>query len=321
MFLSPLPDALLGAGAAALDRLAHRRRDDHWLAAQSRHPEAVLVPLLDLRHPVLPGDGPEPLLLSAATTDQLASGGGLVLLGELQGRVHFTLDLPGDGPLPTETPWELLDLRALGPLLPPPQLALLAYARGILHWHRRHHFCGDCGTATGSREAGHLRLCPGCGASHFPRTDPAIIALVTSPDGRRVLLARQPRWAPKVYSTLAGFVEPGESLETALAREVQEETGVRIREACYFGSQPWPFPASLMVGFFARAEGEPGPLVLDTEELEDARWLTRDEVLQAVAADRLRLPTPFSIAHALVTAWLEGRVTWSPAAGGSSLET
>jgi len=171
----------------------------------------------------------------------------------------------------------------------------------VTHWHSRHRFCGVCGAPTVAQTAGHTRLCtnPDCATVHFPRTDPATIMLVT--DGDRCLLGRQKVWIPGMYSTLAGFVEPGESLEQAVAREVREESGIEVDAVRYHSSQPWPFPASLMLGFHAVARSR--DLVIDPEELEDGRWFTAREV-RNFAALGLSLPRPDSIARRLVESWL-----------------
>jgi NAD+ diphosphatase len=195
------------------------------------------------------------------------------------------------------------DLHKVGALLGRTEGALLAYARGMVHWHRRHLFCGRCGRETASIEGGHVRRCTSdeCGILHFPRTDPAIIVLVTSGDA--CLLGRQAEWPPRVFSTLAGFVEPGESLREAVIREVREETGVTVTDVTYHSSQPWPFPSSLMLGFTATAyRSEP---TVDENELQEARWFDREELEAQVASGQVRLPRPVSIARRLVAEWLE----------------
>jgi NAD+ diphosphatase len=187
----------------------------------------------------------------------------------------------------------------VGSLLPAQEAGLLAYARALAHWHARHRFCGACGRENLVASAGHARPCPACGNETFPRTDPAVIVLVIS--GERCLLGRAARFPTGMYSTLAGFLEPGESLEETLAREVYEEVGVRVVEAVYRSSQPWPFPQSLMLGFRARALGE--ELRIDPEEIEDARWFTRAE-LRHEENRPVRLPSSDSIARYLIDEWL-----------------
>lgn len=208
-----------------------------------------------------------------------------------------------------------VDLRQVGPMLDAHEAALLAYARGILGWHRRTRFCGVCGSPTGSHHAGHMRRCEDarCATEIYPRTDPAVIMLVERipADGspRQCLLARHSRLPARAYSTLAGFVEPGESLEEAVAREVMEETGVRVSRVTYQSSQPWPFPASLMVGFLALAASE--EITIDHTELDEARWFTAAEVAAFGEWEDdsapFRLPRKDSIARVLLDTWM-GRV-------------
>jgi NAD+ diphosphatase len=187
--------------------------------------------------------------------------------------------------------------------------AILAYARAILFWHRRHSYCGRCGSPTLSTEAGHSRDCtnPDCAKKHFPRTDPSIIVLVHAMhEGKpHCLLGRQAVWPPNVYSTLAGFVEPGEALEDAVRREVFEESGVRCDEVRYHSSQPWPFPGALMLGFDAEAKMQ--TVKVDGVELEDARWFAYDEMLAQVKAGKLFVPPPVSIAYRLIESWFDAQ--------------
>jgi len=207
-----------------------------------------------------------------------------------------------------------LDLRHAGPLVDAHDAALMAFARAITGWHRRARYCGVCGAATESRQGGHMRRCrdASCGAELFPRTDPAVIMLVEHPADTardaRCLLAHHNRLPPRSYTTLAGFVEPGETLEQAVAREVLEETGVRIAQATYLGSQPWPFPHSLMIGFRAVAEaGTSDAITVDRAELEDARWFTATELDRfgewGDTTAEYQLPRRDSIARMLVEAW------------------
>lgn len=191
------------------------------------------------------------------------------------------------------------ELRPLTLVLDGQEAALLAYARALSFWRSRHRHCGVCGAAMRPVRAGHVMRCTGshCGHEAFPRIDPAIIVLVT--DGERALLGRQASWPPGRYSTIAGFVEPGESLEDAVAREVFEETGVRVASARYQSSQPWPFPSSLMLGFEATAQS--GEIVCRDGELEDARWFTRADIASGAA----RMPPPTSISHRLIQDWID----------------
>ena len=218
-----------------------------------------------------------------------------LLLGVQDGRALFAADGEGRD--------DLVSVREIAPELAQDEGGLLAYAAALLNWHRRHGFCSVCGTASEIREGGLLRVCPACGAEHHPRTDPVVIMLVVDEERDRVLLGRQPSWPDGRYSALAGFVEPGESLEDAVAREVLEESGVEVTGARYVSSQPWPFPSSLMLGFEALYVR--GEAVAADGELDDARWFTRSELLDA-AAERgaLRLPPALAIARRLIDGWL-----------------
>lgn len=291
--------------AAPLDRLHARRKDARWLEERLADPGSRVTFLWRLKSLVTREDPPAPPVLAPAAFEELLGAGAqLLLLGQEGRTVWFGIDLPPEAP-PPESVASLgvfRDLRELGPLLEPSQGSLLAHLRGLAFWHRRHLFCGTCGTETRSAEAGHLRVCTNtaCGELHFPRTDPAIIALVTH--GDRCLLGRQAVWPEGRYSTVAGFVEPGESLEEAVVREVGEETGVVVGRVEYHSSQPWPFPASLMLGF--RAEARTDEIRLD-DELADARWFSRQELAEAVRAGSLKLPGTVSIAYRLLEDWFD----------------
>lgn len=191
------------------------------------------------------------------------------------------------------------ELRPLAPTLDATEAGLLAYARALTYWRQRHRFCGVCGAPAVPERAGHVMRCsdPACATDFFPRIDPAIIVLVR--DGERALLGRQASWPAGRYSTIAGFVEPGESLEDAVAREVLEETGVAVLSSDYHSSQPWPFPSSLMLGFTATAV--PGSTARGSDELEDARWFSREEI----AAGEVILPPPTSISYRLIENWFD----------------
>lgn len=279
-----------------LDRAAARRRDPAWLAERRQDPRSRVVALDDLRLLVIDRpEGPDPFALEPALL-----GGTIperaIFLGLLEDRAVFALDLEGERP---GIEGRLVELRALAPLLGAAEAGLLAYARALAHWHRTHRFCGRCGAPTRPVEAGHVRRCTACGSDGFPRTDPAVIVLVTR--GEHCVLGRAPRFPPGMYSTLAGFVEPGESLEAAVRREVREEVGLELAEIRYRSSQPWPFPQSLMLGFRASCVG--GELAVELEELEDARWFHRAE-LQDEERRPVRLPNPDSIARFLIDEWL-----------------
>ena len=222
-------------------------------------------------------------------------------------RNDFALDLSVVGePLKTfgwEGVAEFPDLRATAGALPAEDAAIAAQARHIVDWHARNGHCSCCGEKTQVRDGGWSRFCTDCSTEHFPRTDPVVIMLVT--DGERCLLGRQPGWPGNMYSALAGFVEGGETLEEAVAREVGEEAGISVTDVRYEASQPWPFPASLMIGCRARATST--KIELDSRELEHAEWFSRDEAQAALAGptDRLMVPPAQAIAHVLIRRWVK----------------
>jgi NAD+ diphosphatase len=236
----------------------------------------------------------------------LVDGTELVLVGPDEAPEGDRLYLGGGryfavrGPLPRKLGAVAKNLRDVGHLLNDRDAGLLVHALALANWHVTHPHCPRCGAPTRSDRVGAVRVCVAEGSEHFPRTDPAMIVLVHD-GGDRCLLGRQPIWPAGRYSTLAGFVEPGESAEQAVVREVLEETGVLVRDVSYAASQPWPFPGSLMLGFRARADGDTEPVARDGE-LEDARWFHRDELRDGSAM----LPTPVSIAYKLITDWVNG---------------
>jgi NAD+ diphosphatase len=291
--------------AAGLDRAGYRRKDPAWLAARLADPLSRFVPVWRSQNLVVSRGEAAPQAAFLAR-HEIAGDGEFALLGMIDERAYFAIDLshlatPLDA-LPATAPLEFTDLRRVGPLLARHEGSLLAYARGIAYWHGRHRCCGVCGSTTQSEEGGHVRRCSNaaCNAQHFPRTDPAVIMLVH--DGERCLLGRQRIWPPGMHSTLAGFVEPGESLEEAVAREVQEETGIIIDRVTYHSSQPWPFPASIMLGFHARALTT--EIRVDHSELQDARWVERKFLLSHADDDSFRMPRRDSIARRLIEDWL-----------------
>jgi NAD+ diphosphatase len=321
--------------APGFERAGLRRRDPDWIRQRVVDPGTVFVPVWRTQSLVIEVAGGEPraacLTVEALASvfgeigdvDERLARGEVVLLGVIDERAHFALDVSS-----VEAPLDMLrspalaaagiaegdiaqvgvrfaDLRQLGGRLDRHEGALLAFARAILFWHSRHRFCGLCGNPTQSEEAGHMRRCidPACHAMHFPRTDPAVIMLVTH--GERALMGRNKNFLPGMYSTLAGFVEPGESLEDAVAREVREETAIEVGAVHYHSSQPWPFPANIMLGFHAEAVST--EITVDYGELEDARWFERGWLLSHVDDDSFRLPRRDSIARRLVEDWLAGR--------------
>ena len=298
-------------GSLELDRAHKLRREPARLAELTAAPDVAVVPLWR-DSTLVAGEPPTAILASGDSARRLlAAAPEPVFLGLDGPRALFLADLSAltdgeEGPdLGLGGNW--LSLRATGPQMPAGDGTLLAYARGLALWHRRHRFCGVCGAATQATEGGHVRKCVAapCAAENYPRTDPAVIMLVE--DGDRVLLHRQRIWAPGMWSCLAGFVEPGETLEQAVAREVAEESGILAADIRYVASQPWPFPSSLMVAFTARAVG--GTLAPDLDEIEDARWFSRDDL--AEFHDRHRrdgggpfLAAPGTAARVLIEGWL-----------------
>jgi NAD+ diphosphatase len=270
------------------ERVGGRRTDADWLEERWADPATRVLVLAGGRFPT----GEDGSVRWSAPAD--APQGERLLLGERDGITYFTV-------LPTtfRAPEDWATLREFGPRLSGADAALVVQAQALAEWHRAHRFCARCGGALAVRDGGYVLECSQCGRHHFPRTDPAVIMLVT--DGERALLGRQPSWPPGRYSTLAGFVDPGESLEQAVVREVAEEAGIEVTDVTYFGNQPWPFPSSLMVGFFARAVST--DIVVDGVEIEDARWFTREELRSGAEAGRLVLPGGISISRSLVEAW------------------
>jgi NAD+ diphosphatase len=290
----------------ALDRMGRRRRDEAWLAERLADPASRLLPVWRGQNLLRDSDQPMAAMLDRAAAAQLVEAAPAIALLGLVGEVaHFAVDVSRHQEPPALPGLRFADLRSVGAIMGREEGGMLAYARGLIHWHQRHRFCGVCGSPTESREAGHMRRCtnPDCAAEHHPRTDPAVIMRIEH-EGR-ILLARQKQWPPGMHSVLAGFVEPGESLEDTVRREVAEEAGLPLADVAYHSSQPWPFPASIMLGFTARALHD--AIEVDGEELEEARWYTRDELKASPENEVFRLPRRDSIARRLVDDWIAGR--------------
>ncbi len=284
----------LGFTGGRLDRADHLRRDEAAMRMARLHPAARFL-VLDQLKPLLAPDGDA--LLWVRRSD--APDGTTVFLGlDDAGAPHFAVDGPAHGLEGVAT-----DARAAGARLPGAEAAIVAQARSLLDWHRRHRFCANCGAPTSMAKAGWSRSCGACGAEHFPRVDPVVIMLAER-DGM-VLVGRQKGFPPGFYSALAGFVEAGESLEEAVARELWEEAGIRVGGVRYVASQPWPFPSSLMLGAVAHADGF--ALRLDETEIEAARWADRDEVAAVLrGAGPWSAPPPLAIAHTLLRCFVDG---------------
>ena len=289
----------------ALDRASTERKDAGWIRARSGDPASRAITAGHEGVLVRDGAGSAPSLARDALTAGDEQG---ILLG-LEGDVAlFAVDLdelaPGDRSQAINGN-QVMGLREAGALMAPAEAGLAAYVMALLNWHRRHRFCANCGHATELAEGGYSRRCPRCGAVHFPRTDPVVIMTVEHED--RLLLGRRAGWPAGRLSVLAGFVSPGESAEEAVAREVQEESGIIARDPVFVASQPWPFPASLMLGFHAVSDG--GEPRATDGELEEVHWLHRDAIQEAIGGGDpgFQLPPPVSIARFLIDRWAAGR--------------
>jgi NAD+ diphosphatase len=306
-------------GGSGLDRAAALRKDEGALALALT--TGLVLPVWRGK-PLLQGSDPGWLSLGHPV---LAPAGPPVFLGLDDGLARFAVDLsdwsPEAGAAAVEAgffdpsvqrhpalddDWGFAELRGVMTDLTPRAAELVATAKAVLHWHRSHGFCASCGAASDMVMGGWQRSCPACGAQHFPRTDPVVIMLVTH--GNRVLLGRNAVWPEGMFSLLAGFVEPGETLEAAVRREVQEETGVTCGAVSYLASQPWPFPASLMVG--ARTAALTDRIVIDPDELEQALWVTREDLVTAFAGLHpvIKPARNGSIAHFILRNWLADRL-------------
>jgi NAD+ diphosphatase len=293
-----------------LDRVSQRRQDAGWVASLIEDPATRVLPLHGLKPPVRRS--------SAAALDWqnvapwrplIDSGNTLILLGIRDGRAFFALDA-GSTEVPGDNGSVVMDARAAAPMIDGGEAAILAEARSLIDWHDRHRFCARCGAASVVASGGWVRHCPECKAHHFPRVDPVVIMLAVR--GERCLLGRGHRRPGARFSCLAGFMEPGETLEEAVRREVLEESGIQVGRIKYLASQPWPFPSSLMMGFLGEALTE--EITIDPEELAEVRWFERDEVRAMVERSRsddpnsglATLPPPLAIGHQIVRRWAFG---------------
>lgn len=296
----------------ALDRCSEQRHDHAWIAAQMEHTAARYVLVRPDGQAAVTASGSALCLLDAQQCRDLRSRCTPSFLGRDAAHApYFALAPAREEAERTALAGaaDFLDLRRAGLALPAFEAGLFAYARALTHWQSRTRWCGACGSPLMLEWSGHRARCPdaACGLEHYPRTDPAIIVIVTWRDA--CLLGRQPGWAPGRWSTLAGFVEPGETLEDAVRREVLEEAGVHVVDCDYHSSQPWPFPASLMLGFTARADD---PAIAVGAELSEARWFEVDEFVDGLHSGELALPPPLSVSYRLIEHWLR-------AAGGLEL--
>jgi len=299
-----------------LDRAHHLRMDEKWLAENlSAGPDGEMpgknlriIPVWRSRSLIFTGGQVQAAILSGQAAEEVRQNAATLVFLGLEGEtIYCAADLSyADDPhnlgLPADTAFE--DLRGLATSLDPIDAGYLAYARAIIHWHLDHKFCGLCGSETIAGRGGHERRCsnPDCARLHFPRTDPAVIMLVTHPSEEKCLLGHNSRFRGLTYSTIAGFVEPGEMLEQAVAREVLEETNIEVVDVSYQASQPWPFPASIMLGFRARAVTT--EIICHDQELIDARWFSRDEVHEMAKTGGSLPPSNLSISRWLIDSWL-----------------
>jgi NAD+ diphosphatase len=292
-----------------LDRASERRPDAEWLAGRLDDPDTRVLAMWN-GAPLLT-DGPAIAWLPGSLARTLARlDEHLLFLGLSPQGAVFAVDLddavdPAAGPL--EGRGQFKDLRAIAPALSGPETGILATARALFEWHRRHRYCSVCGQPSGVVDGGWRRVCPACDAPHFPRVDPCVIMLPVF--GERCLVGRQAAWDENRYSALAGFVEPGESLEEACAREVKEEARLTVSAVRHHSSQPWPYPANLMIGLIAEVADDNA--VADQTELESVIWLTRQEARDAIEEKpgaKIRAPGPMAIAHHLIRAWAYGEV-------------
>ena len=300
------PKPRLGYSDGLIDRAAERRGDAAFLASIEGSSRAYAIggEMVVLRKT---GNGLDPSF-TPAEARSLGASAETVFLGLLDGQGRFGVGLApaAADALKGRDDFHVTDLRtiAVQGLVDGEHLAGLAEAKALLHWHARHRFCANCGAPTGVVQGGWKRDCPSCKTEHFPRTDPVVIMLATH--GESCLLGRQSRFVTGMWSCLAGFVEPGESIEQAVRRETLEEAGITCGAVTYLASQPWPFPMNLMIG--CHAEALTTDIVVDTNELENARWFPREEValmLMRRHPDGIATPPPVAIAHHIIRAWVE----------------
>ena len=307
------PKPRLGYVQSRLERAAELRADANAMARLAGEPRAGAY-VMGGDHIVAKKGAPlnDPMF-TMQEVRALAPASETVFLGLLEGAGRFGYGIAPAAAeaLKADAGFHVTDLRSIAVqgLVSPEHLPPIAEAKAVLQWHLRHRFCPNCGTPTQAVQAGWRRDCPQCKAEHFPRTDPVVIMLAV--DGERCLLGRSPRFVPSMWSCLAGFVEPGEAIEDAVRRETREEAGVACGRVIYFGSQPWPFPSSLMIGCHAQALTS--EIKVDRAELEDARWFSRSEIAAMLTRkhpDGLTTPPPVAIAHHIIRAWLENEIAF-----------
>ncbi len=291
-----------------LDRAEHQRHDEAWVEEQLQAPKSRFMAFSQLKALALIAERPVLLWLDNRAFASFNLPTKPVFLGLQDGAAHFAVDLT-DVPNPLVAMGlaeaDFMEVRGLATTLHHTEAGIVAQARSLLDWHKRHRYCSVCGQETEPKRGGSMRKCPACNTEHFPRTDPVVISVVWRDD--RCLLGRRAGRPEGNFSTIAGFIDQGETIEDAVRREVEEEVGVKVDEVQYRASQPWPFPSSLMIGCFAHAASD--DFHADEDEIAEARWFTREEVRQALydGSPELMLPGPAAIAYHLVADWYETR--------------
>ena len=294
-----------------LDRASEKRTDSNWIDSKRRDPSSLVLPMWRLEPFILGSEksGPpiELGLIRAGIADSFIDAGALcIFLGLDGGRAVFAVDVSEASDPANVGPLAGLgyfrDARVAGSIVSIKQSAIIAQAKAMIDWHQRHGFCPRCGAPTKILDAGYRRLCSKCNAEHFPRVDPVVIMLATYGDA--CLVGRGKQFPPGMFSALAGFVEPGETIEEAVRRELMEEASVKVGEVTYYATQPWPFPSSLMIGCFAKAASR--DCKVDENELAEVRWLERGvarDLIEGKQMEGLRVPPPIAIAHHLIKTW------------------
>ncbi|PKB72167.1 MAG: hypothetical protein BZY87_01715 [SAR202 cluster bacterium Io17-Chloro-G6] len=294
-----------------VDRGEKERRDEQWITDKAKDPTSKFLPLRDLN--VLVSDGGVDGLgwVGAADLERLGIDVSPMFLGSLEGAAHFVVDISAQEKAVAELSdgngYRFVDARSVTEIISGPDSGIVAQARAQINWHNRNGFCAICGGDTLVTRGGQVRKCSKCEVEHYPRTDPVVIVVVS--DGDRCLLGQSRRGrlnSTNTYSALAGFMDQGESIEEAVAREVMEEAGIQVGEVRYHSSQPWPFPSSLMIG--CHADAATTEINFDDDEMNDVRWFSRYEVALALKGknENLAVPQPIAIAHHLITAWVNG---------------
>ena len=296
--------------ANPLDRGERERRDEEWITKAAKDPTSRLLPMRDLNVPIAPDLAQGLIWLTPGDLDRLGVTAEPIFLGLLEGVAHFVVDLSAheQAALTLQDTGVLTfeDARAATEYVSAPDSGIIAQARAQLSWHNRHGFCSVCGHATHIARGGQVRRCPQCDTEHYPRTDPVVITVVHHGDNCLLGQSRGRLVQMRRYSALAGFMDQGESIEEAVAREIMEEAGIRVGRVRYHSSQPWPFPSSLMIG--CHADAATTEIAYDEEEMADVRWFDREEVLLALdeKSDQLAIPGSIAIAYHLIRAWASG---------------